>query len=355
MILKLKRLNFFNPQSVFYISIIVLSLIYLAPYIFLASEKASLLTNQLRILISFIGATIIFLIQKKLFSFYFLTGLVLIYFLQGLYFITIGLDQFFFRSLSLSYIFISFFTLVVFQYKEYINKEKFKNYLTVLILVFYIWIIYSFFLGNDKSLIIRPHGLIIFSATIMTAGLKLGKFNVLLLFLGTLILSYFSYNSRIAIIVMIVLILGEYRLKDYILYFLPLFFFLPVDFFYRFNESGIEDFGRAYIYDCFFNNFSKLNYFMPTYTGLERCYEFEYLHSSYLILFIEYGSVFGVLLIISSLFLFLKTLLMKQENYPTLSTFISVFLFSSVEGGMEWFYLFSIGLLFLKMKSQYFK
>jgi hypothetical protein len=189
----------------------------------------------------------------------------------------------------------------------------------------------------------------------MTAGLKLGKFNVLLLFLGTLILSYFSYNSRIAIIVMIVLILGEYRLKDYILYFLPLFFFLPVDFFYRFNESGIEDFGRAYIYDCFFNNFSKLNYFMPTYTGLERCYEFEYLHSSYLILFIEYGSVFGVLLIISSLFLFLKTLLMKQENYPTLSTFISVFLFSSVEGGMEWFYLFSIGLLFLKMKSQYFK
>jgi hypothetical protein len=74
-----------------------------------------------------------------------------------------------------------------------------------------------------------------------------------------------------------------------------------------------------------------------------------------LILFIEYGSVFGALLIISSLFLFLKTFLKKEENYPTLSTFISVFLFSSVEGGMEWFYLFSIGLFFLKMQSQYFK
>jgi hypothetical protein len=189
----------------------------------------------------------------------------------------------------------------------------------------------------------------------MTAGLKLGKFNVLLLFLGALFLSYFSYNSRIAIIIMIILIFGEYRLKNIILFFLPVIFFLPVDFLNRFNENGIEDFGRAFIYDCFFNNFSKLNYFLPTYTGLERCYEFEYLHSSYLILFIEYGSVFGALLIISSLFLFLKTFLKKEENYPALSTFISVFLFSLVEGGMEWFYLFSIGLFFLKMQSQYFK
>ena len=344
--MKILNFNFSKNEYIFYISFFILCLLYLLPYIFITSEFASLLSNQLRILISFVGALIVFSLQRKSFSFYYLIVLLLLYLLQSVFLVFNGMEIFFFRALSLSYIFISFFAVLIFQHKKHIDAEKFNYLFNLIILVFFIFISYQLYKNFHTNFIVRPHGLIILFVVLTAAGLKLGKLSTFILFFGTLVLSYFSYNSRIAILVVSLILVKELGIKKVLIVLIPLIAFIPFVIFDRFEQNGLEDFGRAYIYDCFITNFDKLNLLLPTYIGLNDCYEFEYLHSTYLILFVEYGSISGFILILTSLFIFIKIFIKKNENYPSPYVFLCVLLFSTVEGGMEWFYIFNIGLCF---------
>lgn len=343
-------------KSVTYTSIIILSLIYLLPYFVIGSESATLVGNQIKILFTFLGAIVILILQRKKASFYFITFFLFLYFITSSFLFFSGFGIYFFRALSLTYIVVSYMTLVIFENKVNVEINKIKSLFFYIQIMSFLLIFYVFYVLKNPSLILRPHGLIIFYIILEVSGCKLGRLNAFVLLLGTLLMSYISYNSRIAQIVVFLIFINEYGFKNVLLYSTPFFLlaYFNSDLFIRFSDSGLEDFGRAYIYDCFFNNFNKLNYFLPTYTGLENCYDFEYLHSSYLILFVEYGSISGGILVLTSLFLFIKILFKKNDDYPTLLIFLAVFLFSSVEGGMEWFYLFILGLSFSKIRSRYF-
>lgn len=344
----------FDQRSLtFYIAFFVLFLAYLSPYAFLGSEQASLIGNQVKIFISILGALVLFTLQRKLFSFGYLIVTVFIYFLQGFYLYLSGFELYFFRSLSLSYIFYSFFALVIFEYKRYIELEIFKRQLSFFILLFFILIVYKFITINDNSLIIRPHSLLILVVTLLSAGVCVGRFNVLLLFIIIMLMSYYSYNSRIAQVLGVLLLFYEFGFKRVIIFFVPvlLVLYFSTDVFVRFSDNGLEDFGRAFIYDCFFTNFNKLNYLLPTYDGLENCYEFDYLHSSILILFVEYGVLLGFILIGLFLFLLIRNLVKSDKDFPSFYIFLIVLLFSLVEGGVEWFFLYISGLFGLNVFS----
>jgi hypothetical protein len=343
-------------NTVVLVSVVILCLIHSLPFLFIGSDKATLFGNQIKILCTFLGAIVLFLVQGGKTSFYYIFFLLFLYFLSGflLYFSALGFH--FFRALSLSYILVAYVGIVIFQYRISIDIKKIQKIFSFIQILVLLFVFIRFFSLKDTSFYIRPHGLIIVYIILEVAGLRLGRLNALILLIATLLMSYFSYNSRIAQIVVFLIVINEFGFKKVMLYFTPLFLitYFNSDLFARFSDNGIEDFGRAYIYECIFNNFSKLNYFLPTYSGLESCYTFEYLHSSFLILIVEYGSILGLFFILLSFFIFTISLFKKHKYYPSFWIFISIFLFSSVEGGMEWFYLFILWISFNKIRSRYF-
>ena len=322
-------------------------MLYVLPYMFLISENSTLFSNQLRILISFVGAIIILFLQRKSFAFFYIITLLFLYLLQSIYFLIVGLEIYFLRSLSLSYIFISFFAIVLFQYRNYIDAKKISQFFSLVLILFFLFIVQILSKHSGANLIVRPHGLIILFILLNAVGIKLGKLNTILLFIATLSLSYFSYNSRIAQIVVLLLLFNEFGIKKIMVAFIPFLGLIPMQFFERFEQNGLDDFGRAYIYNCFIGNYNNLNFLLPTYKGLESCYEFEYLHSSYLILFVEYGVIPGLILILAFFYISISNIFKRNQIYPTTWIFLIVLLFSAVEGGTEWYFFYTIGLYLL--------
>lgn len=335
------------------LGILVLSLSQLLPYLFIGNANAQLYGNQLKILVIFIGALGLFFIQRGKLSNYNMIIFLGLYLFSGFLLYLNSSKSHFFRALSLSYILLAYVSFVIFQYKSHLNEKKIRNIFSYLQLLFFLSVIIRYLLIGDLTFYIRPHGLIILYIILEVTGIRLGRLNVLILLIGTLIMSYLSYNSRIAQIVVGLLLINDFGLKRVLLFFIPFLLILNLnsDLFVRFSDNGLDDFGRAYIYDCILTNFGKINYISPTYSGLESCYEFEYLHSSFLILLVEYGSISGIVLIVLSIFVCAFTLFKKFQDFPGFWIFIAVFLFSSVEGGMEWFYLYIFGHFIFKFRA----
>ena len=266
-------------NTVVLVSIVIICLIHSLPFLFIGSEQASLYSNQIKIVCTFLGAITLFLVQRGKTSFYYIVFLLSLYFSSGFFLYFSASSVHLLRVLSLSYILLSYCALVVFQYKSCIDIRKVQKIFSFVQVLIFFLVFIRFFWLKDTSFYIRPHGLIIVYIILEVAGLRLGRLNSFILLTATLLMSYFSYNSRIAQIVVFLICINEFGFKKVLLFFTPLFFlaYLNSDLFVRFSDNGLEDFGRAYIYDCFFNNFSKLNYFLPTYSGLESCYNFEYL------------------------------------------------------------------------------
>lgn len=340
-------------NSVALLGILVLSLTHLLPYLFIGNINAQLYGNQLKILVIFIGALGLFFIQRGKLSNYNMTIFLGLYLFSGFLLYLNSSKSHFFRALSLSYILLAYVSFVIFQYKSHLNQKKIKSIFSYLQVLFFLSVIFRYLLIGDSTFYIRPHGLIILYIILEVTGIRLGRLNVLILLIGTLVMSYLSYNSRIAQIVVGLLLINDFGLKRVLFFFIPFLLILSLnsDLFVRFSDNGLEDFGRAYIYDCILTNFDKINYLSPTYSGLENCYDFEYLHSSFLILLVEYGSISGIVLIVLSIFVCAFKLVKKIHDFPGFWIFIAIFLFSAVEGGMEWFYLYILGLLLFKLRA----
>jgi hypothetical protein len=195
----------------------------------------------------------------------------------------------------------------------------------------------------DVEINIRPHHIIIPIIMLSITGVLLKRSQVLLLIFFNLLITFFFYESRIAIAVTLVYLFLLYfqSNRSRILFFIVLTFFLfflfTLDLDSRLFNLGMSSHGRYYIWTCFFENIDKLSFFNPSYKEFHMCMNFGYTHNTYLEFLLNFGIVPFVVAILGFVHL-----IFTSKNPQIYASTIAFALLSFFEGGLEPVLLFSL-------------
>lgn len=210
-----------------------------------------------------------------------------------------------------------------------------------------ILIMYNIILLQD-GFIYRPHFMIQFYIMLLVVGFDVDKKNIIALCVLTALLAIFSYESRVAILTTIILLVPYYKfIYIFIAAALVAVGAIYLDAGQRISDVGLEDFGRDYIYQCYYENLINSNSWFTTNRVFDECNSvFEYAHSSHLVMLDSFGFLLFLVMGIAAVATLVKHALL-EFNLQKICGYTAALIYASVEGGVEWIYIFSIVDLFL--------
>jgi hypothetical protein len=248
-------------------------------------------------------------------------------------------------------IFTAFILIIVKSHFE--NNSKYKNEIFNKNLL-YFNIIYFLITASQinsglvEGGVLRAHTLIYLFIFCLVADIKINKFNLFIMLSTTTMLYLLSYASRVQIPFAIILLFLISRVLVFIFTVLGVLLWpLISDFFLRVQNLGFEDFGREYIYICYYEKFSSSNLFISNLAIFKPCNDiWGYSHSSHLELYSNIGLILYIFAFLSIMVEIMTNLLKK--NYSIGIGLMFGMLFGLVEGGVEFIYFTSLILILNK-------
>lgn len=324
-----------------YFSILALLIYYLMPEIFEYRLNTHDIT-VLKIIIILLFVTPIIIFDKYTYSNLYIISFVLFYSVQSLFLIIFD-DKFIILWQEINYFLLSYLALKIYQNSINNNfKIIANNLIFVGVLIITIILITQLFYNMREDYVFRPHFLIQLYILLLISGFELHKKNILLL-LFIVLLFLASYQSRVAIISTLFIFAFRFGFLKTVMSTIILFPLIYIDGITdRINQLGLSDFGRGYIYNCVIENYSNLGLIIPSTSNFTECNIFGYTHSSH----IEASLNFGLVLFITSLLIIINNFyksIFIYKNKEIILGYLLFFIYGSVEGGLEWVYLFVIG------------
>lgn len=262
-----------------------------------------------------------------------------------------GIDIGVFRLSSLTDLFVAFCFAQVAGKLKWITNKSFNKFISLSFCCLLFFSIFFYFMYPNEIPVIRMHQVWLFILGAEILGLQLNKFNIYLLMLLTF-LGFLTYESRIILVIaamyfvfhdhkgvlmrLALAILGGLALINNI-----------VD--SRIAQMAFESQGRVFIYSCFGEKLGAIRILGSSYDVLTPCNVHGYLHSSYLEFIQRYGIGFFVISSSSFFVLLIRHLLFGERRVFLI--YIMVFIYSLVEGGLEWFLFFVVLEMFFKIQK----